>query len=134
MKKFVTHILAIGALGVGVAFFCVTPPRQSCAAEPATTFKEDIVPVLNGHCVSCHQPGSEGFLKGGLDLSSYQGLMKGSKSGPIVIAGKPALSKLVLLSDLMASDEIRMPHGKKPITSCDREIIRSWVEQGAKDN
>ena len=47
--------------------------------------------------VSCHQPGGEGFNVSGFDLTTYEGLMKGTKYGPMVIAGKPDDSNLFRL-------------------------------------
>ena len=70
----------------------------------------------------------------GLDLTSYAGVMKGTKFGPMVIPGDPESSNLMLLLDWRASPELRMPHGKKQLSSCDRNAIRSWIREGAKDN
>jgi mono/diheme cytochrome c family protein len=108
-------------------------PRQACAAEP-TSFAEDIMPIFRGRCVSCHSPGAEGTEKSGLDLTSYEGLMKGTKHGPMVIPRDPDSSNLVWLLDWRGSPEVRMPHGKKKLSTCDRDAIRAWIRQGAKNN
>jgi hypothetical protein len=55
-----------------------------CAAEPVS-FSEDILPIFVGRCIDCHQPGGEGYVKSGLDLSTYEGTMEGTKFGPMVI-------------------------------------------------
>jgi len=60
-----------------------TPSAQLCAAEPQS-FSEDILPIFKGRCVSCHQSGGAGYEKSGLDLTSYEGLMKGTKFGAMV--------------------------------------------------
>ena len=98
------------------------------------SFREDVVPIFVGRCVSCHQPNGEGTAKSGLDLTSYAGVMKGTKFGPMVIAGDPESSNLMLLLDWRASPDLRMPHGKKQLSSCDRNAIRAWIREGAKDN
>jgi len=108
-------------------------PRQACAAEP-TSFAEDVMPIFRGRCVSCHQPGAEGFEKSGLDLTTYEGVMKGTKHGPMVIPRDPDSSNLVWLLDWRASPEVRMPHGKKKLSTCDRDAIRAWIREGAKNN
>ena len=54
--------------------------RQACAAEEQVSFSQDILPLLQWRCVSCHQaPDGKGFKKSGVDLTSYEGLMKGTK-------------------------------------------------------
>jgi len=108
-------------------------PREACAAEP-TSFAEDIMPIFRGRCVSCHQPGAEGFEKSGLDLTTYDGTMKGTKHGPMVIPRDPDSSNLVWLLDWRGSPEVRMPHGKKKLSTCDRNAIRAWIREGAKNN
>jgi len=108
-------------------------PRQACAAEPIS-FAEDIMPIFRGRCISCHQPSAEGFEKSGLDLTTYEGVMKGTKHGPMVIPRDPDSSNLVWLLDWRGSLEVRMPHGKKKLSTCDRDAIRAWIREGAKNN
>jgi len=38
------------------------------------------------------------------------------------------------LLDWRASPELRMPHGKKKLSTCDRNTIRASTREGAKDN
>ena len=128
------RISVLAALSLAVTAFCVTPASQSYAREPAMSYTDDVVPILNGRCVSCHRPGGEGFEKSGLDLSTYQGMMKGTKFGPVINPGAPETSNLVWLLDWQASPQLRMPHGKKKLSTCDRDAIRTWVREGAKDN
>jgi mono/diheme cytochrome c family protein len=108
-------------------------PRDACAAEP-TSFAEDVMPIFRGRCVSCHSPGAEGTEKSGLDLTSYEGVMKGTKHGPMVIPRDPDSSNLVWLLDWRGSPQVRMPHGKKKLSTCDRNAIRAWIREGAKNN
>jgi hypothetical protein len=63
-------------------------------------FQEDVLPVLQDRCVSCHAPIGRGYRASGLeltqwpDLTSYQGV------------------------------QLRMPHSKKQLLVCDRSEIR----------
>jgi hypothetical protein len=109
------------------------PSAQLCAAEPQS-FAEDILPIFKGRCVSCHQAGAEGYEKSGLDLTTYEGLMKGTKFGAMVVPRDPDSSNLVWLLDWRASPALRMPHGKKKLSICDRNAIRAWIREGAKNN
>ena len=121
---------AMALLGAAIEL----PLRQACAAEPQVSFSEDILPLLKWRCQSCHQKGGEGYEASGLDLTSYQGLMKGTKFGPMVVPRDPELSNLMLLLDWRVAPAIRMPHGKKQLSICDRNTIRTWIREGAKDN
>ena len=103
-------------------------------SQSKKSFKEDVMPVFVGRCVGCHQPGGEGFVKSGLDLTNYASVMKGTKFGPMIIPGDPESSNLMLLLDWRASADLRMPHGMKQLNSCDRNDIRAWIREGAKDN
>jgi mono/diheme cytochrome c family protein len=131
------NLIAAAAIVVGAACLMIvdvsTPSAQLCAEEPQS-FSEDILPILKGRCVSCHQPGGAGYEKSGLDLTTYEGLMKGTKFGAMVIARDPESSNLMWLLDWRASPEVRMPHGKKKLSICDRNAIRAWIREGAKDN
>jgi hypothetical protein len=60
--------------------------------------------------------------------------MKGTKFGPVVKPGDPETSNLIWLLDWRGSPELRMPHGKKKLSTCDRDAIRTWIRQGAKNN
>ena len=119
-----------GMIGVEIA----TPWSQACAAEPKVSFAEDILPLLKWRCASCHQSGGAGFEKSGLDLTSHAGVMKGTKFGPMVIPRDPESSNLMLLLDWRVAAAIRMPHGKKKLSSCDRDAIRTWIREGALNN
>lgn len=123
-----TAFAAAALIAVGIA----TPLPQACAA--AQSFAEDVMPIFRGRCVSCHAPGAPGFEKSGLDLTTYEGLMKGTKYGPMVIPRDPDGSNLMWLLDWRVSPQIRMPHGKKKLSTCDRDAIRAWIREGAKNN
>ena len=131
-RDLIAAAIAIGAAGVMIVDVS-TPSAQLCAAEPQS-FSEDILPILKGRCVSCHQPGGAGYEKSGLDLTTYEGLMKGTKFGAMVIPRDPEGSNLMWLLDWRASPEVRMPHGKKKLSICDRNAIRAWIREGAKNN
>ena len=104
------------------------------AAEPKASFKEDVQPILLGRCVSCHSPTGEGYQASGLDLTGYKGIMAGTKFGPMIVPGDPDSSNLMRLLDWRTSPQLRMPHNKKQLSVCDRNDIRAWIRQGAKDN
>jgi mono/diheme cytochrome c family protein len=128
--------LTAAAIAFGACLMIVdvaTPSARLCAAEPQS-FSEDILPIFKGRCASCHQSGGAGYEKSGLDLTTYEGLMKGTRFGAMVVPRDPEGSNLMWLLDWRASPEVRMPHGKKKLSTCDRNAIRAWIREGAKDN
>jgi mono/diheme cytochrome c family protein len=131
-RKWKWTAIALGAAGT-IILGLAMPSAQLCAAEPQS-FAEDILPIFKGRCVSCHQAGAEGYEKSGLDLTTYEGLMKGTKFGAMVAPRDPDGSNLVWLLDWRASPALRMPHGKKKLSICDRNAIRAWIREGAKNN
>jgi len=146
MKRQTLLIAATATLGIvavaGMQLTTSSPafcaPQTAAQKQPTSqskmSFREDVVPIFKGRCESCHQPNGEGAQKSGLDLTTYAGVMKGTKFGPMIIPGDPESSNLMLLLDWRASPELRMPHGKKQLSTCDRNAIRSWIREGAKDN
>ena len=121
---------------MAAAVFAAASASAAVAAskKPTVSFAEDVQPILQIRCQSCHQPGGAGYEKSGLDLRSYDGLMKGTKFGPIVQPGDPTTSNLLVLLDGRADKSIQMPHGKKKLSTCDRDAIRTWISEGAKNN
>jgi Protein of unknown function (DUF1553)/Protein of unknown function (DUF1549)/Planctomycete cytochrome C len=87
-------------------------------------FESKVRPVLQARCVDCHGGGK---VKGGLDLTSLQGLLKGGDRGPAVSLGAPGESLLV---DAINHRELKMPpKGKLPQGELD--ALSRWVEMGA---
>ena len=107
----------------------------ACGGVEKVSFSENVQPILEQHCVRCHQPGGPGEMASGLDMTSYESLMKGTRNGPMVIAGDTEGSNLLVLVEGRADPSIRMPHGNnQPIPKPDIQTIRSWIGQGAKNN
>lgn len=103
-------------------------------AEEAVSWKLDVQPILQARCVECHRPGGQGWEASGLDLTSYKGLMTGTKHGAIVVPGDTLSSNLLVLVEGRADPKVRMPHGQRPLLKQQIDIIRLWIKQGAKDN
>jgi len=137
-KRILLGISAAVPLIVGSSIGIFAPSTDLCAAAapkaPTTSFAEDILPLLKWRCAGCHEPGGEGIEKSGLNLTTYEGVMKGTKFGPMIIPKDPASSNLMLLLDWRASPVLRMPHSKKQLSKCDRDSIRTWIEEGALNN
>ena len=135
MKRRSLLFVSAIALGAGIVTSVgIMNAQNACAAGEAVSFKEDILPLLKWRCAGCHEAGGAGLEKSGLDLTSYAGVMKGTKFGPMIVPREPESSNLMLLLDWRASPALLMPHGQKQLSTCDRNSIRTWIRQGAKDN
>jgi hypothetical protein len=133
-KHLLTFISGTAGIILLVGIVALTPTRQVCAKPADISYAEDIAPIFKGWCVSCHQPGGEGFKASGVDLRTYQSVMKGTKFGPVIIPGQPDTSSLIALIYGRTAPQIRMPYGHKPLPGCLRNNIWSWIFEGAKDN
>jgi len=97
-------------------------------------YKADVQPILQKYCVECHAEGGQGYEKSGLLLTSYEGVMKGTRFGSIVKPGDGLSSTLIMLVEGRADPSIKMPHGKDPLPKEKIELLKQWVVQGAKNN
>lgn len=107
-----------------------------CTSQPRMSFQRDVYPVLETNCLFCHTPPEgEGYLKTGLNMQSYETLMQGTRYGPVIQPGDSSHSILNMLVEGRADASMRMPHGRnEPLTPHEIEVLRMWVEQGARNN
>jgi hypothetical protein len=107
---------------------------QSVPPPPATqsggvSFQSQITPIFQRYgCTSCHG-GS-----GGLIVQSVAQLLQGGVHGPALVAGKADASNIV--QKLSASPPFgdRMPQGGPYLPDSTVQVIKDWINQGAKDN
>jgi hypothetical protein len=120
--------VSIGSLAAAAAL------ALSGCAPSNVSYSKDVQPILSKNCAECHAPGKEGYVASGLDVTSYQSLMKGGKFGPLVKPGDSLSSSLNMLVEGRAHPSIRMPHGRAKLPDADIEILKVWVNEGAKNN
>jgi hypothetical protein len=95
-----------------------------CASE-AEFFETKIRPLLATNCYACHAASA----MGGLRLDSGEGFRKGGKSGPAVVAGKPAES-LLIQAVRRTHERLKMPPAA-PLSAAQVALLADWVRQGA---
>ena len=99
------------------------------------SFKNDVQPILKDYCVSCHKPDGKGFEKSGLDLRSYESLMKGTRFGSVVKPGDGFTSILIQVVEGRVHASLKMPYGMSGgLSKQNIGVLKGWVNQGAKDN
>lgn len=114
-----------------------TPAPQPTAAEagpspePApegaqASFSADVLPIFEANCQRCH---GTTRADAGLSLSSYAGVMAGSRGNSVVTPGSAEKSTLV---QVIVTG--RMPRGGSKLSDADIQTISAWVNAGAPDN
>lgn len=122
------NLLVLGSLGLVLA---------GCGKETPVKpvgYSADIKPVLEKHCVACHLPGGEGFEKTGLRLDGYGHLHTGTKLGAVVTPGSSVSSTLYLTVSGKTHRTIHMPKQGDPLSEREIELIKRWIDEGAKNN
>jgi mono/diheme cytochrome c family protein len=107
---------------------CLVHASVSAAADRPVDYARDVKHLFQERCFACH-----GALKqqGKLRLDSGELIHKGGKSGPIVLAGKAAESRLI--QKVTEKEEgNRMPPEGQPLTSDQVAALKAWIEQGAR--
>jgi mono/diheme cytochrome c family protein len=99
------------------------------AKAQASFYAQHINPIFDANCVACH---GESKSSGGLRLDSYTALMKGGQDGPVVVAGQPDKSELLVRVTLPSDHKEFMPaQGRPPLQPEEIGWIRAWIQQGA---
>ncbi|MDI1322617.1 MAG: FN3 associated domain-containing protein [Algoriphagus sp.] len=132
----VAGIFITGHLGANLTHgedFLLAPIKSAevelVAMSEAEIFRDMVQPILEAKCQSCHK---EGKIKGELRMDYLEGLKKGGKSGPFVIAGDFENSLLIQRINLPGDDKKHMPPKNKPqLTDEEIEILMEWVASGA---
>jgi len=91
------------------------------------SFQRDIAPFMVNLCVNCHSGANP---RAGFSLETFEKLMKGGRSGRVVLPGNTEDSRLWHL--VGKQDPIKMPQGQALITRSNHTNLRIWIEEGAK--
>jgi hypothetical protein len=119
--------MRIGWAIVGT-WFALLARSPQCRADDAEFFEKRVRPVLVEHCYPCHSA-SATKLKAGLRLDSRAGMLAGGDSGPAIIPGKPAESRLVRAIRYDDVDLRMPPKGKLPAEAV--AGLTEWIKSGA---
>ncbi|MSR75348.1 MAG: DUF1553 domain-containing protein [Planctomycetes bacterium] len=106
---------------LGLALLFIT----SLAQAQVAALWERARPVIERHCVRCHMPAK---LRGGLDLSSREALLRGGKHGQVVDLAAPQSSRL--LASVRAEQQPRMPYKEDALGPESIAALEAWVAAG----
>jgi hypothetical protein len=122
-------VIAASVVGAAPAYAAEQLPDGRASVE---FFEKEVRPLLVEHCLSCHggAKNSKGqvVVKGKLDLTSRDRLLKGGDSGPAAVPGDAGKS-LLLQAVRYELDSPRMPPKGK---LSDRQVatLTRWVREG----
>ena len=103
------------------------PEMKAATGKETVSFSIDIAPVLVANCTGCHINAQN--VRGGLNMDTFQQLLRGGDGGPIYVPGKPAESPIV--QRLKSTGNDRMPQGRNPLTTEQIAKVEKWIEEGA---
>jgi len=94
-------------------------------ADEKINYQQHILPLIEANCSKCHNGDKK---KADLDLTSYQGALQGSGSGPVVISGNPDASKL--WKAITHAEEPNMPPNRPRLSEKDLATFKQWIAGG----
>lgn len=115
----------------------------SACGRNDVSYADDIQPIFDRYCISCHSGTGEGARASAFVMTDYNGVMAGTSHGPVVVAGSRMSSSLYLVIAGKTAPEIRMPphndeslaEGRGVMLSAGAiETIGLWIDQGARNN
>lgn len=106
------------------AAFSFTAPEGAKKVEPAKASEASYASVqalFNRSCMPCHGAATR---SGGIDLTNYEGAVRGVK------AGDPDNSRIY--KSVTATGVKRMPQGRPALNQAQLDLIKNWIADGAK--
>jgi Predicted membrane protein len=96
--------------------------------DKGVSFMKDVAPLIIDRCVRCH---GEQNPRNGLRLDRFAGWRAGGRNGPLLIPGNPGRS-LIMARVNAPEGQGRMPPNGEALSAEEKNILRSWIEGGAK--
>jgi len=121
-------------IAIAATLSCTAPifaQDRPLTPEENDYFESKIRPALIEHCHKCHSADKDAKIKGGLQLDSKAGLLKGGSTGPGLVAGQPDRS-LIIKAMRYADPNLQMPPKEKLSESVVADF-ENWVRMGAPD-
>lgn len=104
------------------------PELVQATGKETVSFALDVAPVIVQNCGGCHVNAQN--ARGGLNLTMFQGWLRGGDSGNLFVPGNPDESLLVQKLKGTAGGD-RMPQNRPPLPDETIEKIATWIKEGA---
>ncbi|MDA0284331.1 MAG: PSD1 and planctomycete cytochrome C domain-containing protein [Planctomycetota bacterium] len=103
---------------------------HSTGGSEVRVTQHEVLPYLFTRCVVCHGARKQ---EGQLDLRTSAAMLKGGKSGPAIVPGKPEDSLILkrIHANYMLSLKDLIRAGVRPMESSEIALLASWIKQGA---
>jgi hypothetical protein len=122
-------LVALATLGAAA----LTPAARADAPRSTTVeFNRDIRPILSNNCFVCHGP-DKNLRKGKLRLDQEADAFADRGGYRVFVPGKPEQSEAyrrIISKD--AREHMPPPKHGKQLTAREVDLIKRWIEQGAK--
>lgn len=122
MKPLVFSFLAAGTFVTLLSCASLKKP------DARVDFVSQVKPVLERRCLECH---NADYVFAGLRMETKDLMMKGGRSGPVIVPGDPGESLLYKVLLLGHSNPVAMPPTPEGTFEEEKELIRAWIAQGA---
>jgi hypothetical protein len=98
----------------------------------ATVTQHDVIPIVLRRCTGCHGARQ---TEAGLDLRTRASMLRGGKSGPAIVVGKPEESLLIkkVSAAKMPPPDKLVEGSVKPIEAAEIEVLARWIALGAPE-
>src|ERR1043166_4615476 len=118
---------AFAAGAIGCSAGTVETSKLAPPAQEPVDFARDIQPILSLRCYACHGPDKQ---ENDLRWDVKSAALKGGVSGPAIVPGKSAESRMILLVAGMEKNRV-MPKKGPRLTEEQIGLLRAWIDQGA---
>ena len=96
--------------------------------EDIQLFEQVIQPIFQKKCTSCHNPEK---LKGELLLTTQEGILKGGKTGALIVAKDAENSLMIQRIELPKIEKEHMPpRGKVQVFKEELQLLKWWIAAG----
>jgi len=109
-----------------LAYLLCAAPLFAATDSAAEQFEMKVRPILANRCYGCHSTAP----LGGLAVNSRNGLLKGGKTGPAVVPGKPEES-LLIQAVAHTNEKMKMPLGAARMPDSEIAVLTEWIKAGA---
>jgi len=122
MKRKILVFSTLGMIVIMIGFFTIHKNDE-------VDFSDDVKPILNKHCITCH-----GGVKknGGFSLLFEEEAFANTESGAPAIKPGDAEHSSFIQRLIEEDPELRMPYNAPKLDNKEIDILKKWVNQGAK--
>ncbi len=132
MRGFMTGfgLAAIALMSFGLGGYGKTAQAAQDPAASPDFYTTKVKPVFQANCAQCHLNGAH---RGGLNMDTREGMLKGGHDGTVLVPGDPDKSLIVRLMrhEGPKDDPMDMPPKKPKVSDADIALVAQWVKAGA---